>query len=415
MIDFWAVVYASVDPKRVFMKRYHSLRLTDTSCLLLAAIVYRVVAVALVIPTLPIRTTLPLWMLEWFERISYPLLAYSLFSLIFHKKIAALLDKYPLVLYVDLLISVGIISIGGSWRSSYFGYTITSIILFTIFNGKKGAFISTFILSAAALLKDPSGGLPSMQVFFVSDLDLRMGGALMYITTGVILGYFRSLLEKLETLSKAEVEKTAMEAKTELALELHDGAKQMVTAILLRMNPLIKSLQHSQDDVADELRWHWRGMNYLKDELNQIMAALREGEMAGRSACDIAAIIKEEKKIVEVMTGFSWQVVSAPQKITIPPHSKMPLRRFLSEALMNAYKHSWEIDGTITLLSSQDKIVLTITDKGRGFNYSEKSGLNTTGLKSLKHRTRELNGELVVETAPGKGCSVILTLPEQEG
>jgi signal transduction histidine kinase len=397
------------------MNNNTALRFTDTSSLLLATLVYRVVAVVLVLASLPIRTTLPPWMLEWFERVAYPLLAYSIFSLIFHKKTAALLDNSPWLLYMDLLISAGIISIGGSWRSSYFGYTITSIMLFTIFNGRKGAFISTFVLSAAAVIKDPSGGLPSMQVFFVSDWDMRMGGALIYITTGAILSYFRYLLEKLEMLSKAEVERTALEAKTELALELHDGAKQMVTAILLRMNPLIKNLQHSQDEVADELRWHWRGMNYLKDELNQIMAALRDGEVASRSACDIAEIVEEEAKLAEVMTGFSWKVSLDPQRGCLLPGSKLSLRRFLSEALMNAFKHSWEIDGTITLLFAGDKVILTIADNGRGFDYTENTGLNTTGLKSLKQRAKELNGKLHIKTAPGKGCSVILSLSAQEG
>jgi len=155
------------------MNKYNALRFTDTSSLLLATLVYRVVAVVLVIASLPLRTTLPLWMLEWFGRLSIPLLAYGLFSLIFHKKMAALFYNYRWMLYLDLLTSAGIISIGGSWRSSYFGYTITSIMLFTIFKGRRGAFISTFVLSAAAVIKDPSGGLPSMQVFFVSDWDMR--------------------------------------------------------------------------------------------------------------------------------------------------------------------------------------------------------------------------------------------------
>jgi signal transduction histidine kinase len=219
------------------MNKNTMLGFTETGNIFLAALLYRVVSVILVIFTLPIRTTLPLWIIEWFRLVSYPLLVYSLASLIFYKKAAALLHKYPFILFVDLSIAVGIIQIGGSWRSSYFGYTITTIILFTIFKGRMGAYISALILTIGAIIKDPSGGLPSLEVFFVNDWDMRMGAALIYITAGLILGYFSTLLKKLEILSKTKVEETrkltAMEEKARLVLELHDGAKQMVTAMLL--------------------------------------------------------------------------------------------------------------------------------------------------------------------------------------
>jgi len=388
-----------------------SLGFANTSRLLLATLVLRLVTVILVIATLSIRPTLPLWMLAWFERVSYPLLAYTLLSLLCHKQTAALLDRYPWLLSLDTLISVAIILIGGSWRSSYFGYTITSIILCTIFIGRTGTFLSTAALMAAAVIKDPASGLPSMEVFFVSDWDMRMGAALIYATAGAILAYFRILLEKLETLSRAAVEKTAMEAKTALALELHDGAKQMVTAILLRMNPLLKQQQHGQDAVTDELRWLWRGMHYLKDDLNQIMEALGKAGPADRSTCDAVTLAREEAKIAEVMTGFAWQVAADPLRISLPHEARLPLRRFVNEALMNAWKHSGATSGAITLLAAEDTIVLTVADKGRGFDHAAKTGRNTTGLNSLRHRAKEMHGDLLVETAPGKGCAVSLTLP----
>lgn len=354
-------------------------------------------------------------MIEWFRLVSYPLLVYSLASLIFYKKAAALLHKYPFILFVDLSIAAGIIQIGGSWRSSYFGYTITTIILFTIFKGRMGAYISAFILTIASIIKDPSGGLPSLEVFFVDDWDMRMGAALIYITAGLILGYFSTLLDKLEKLSTSEIERarnvTAMEERTRLILELHDGAKQMVNAMLLKMNPLIKKSGLLQADIAGELRWFWRGMNYLQSDLNQVMDTMKGKDTSVRSICDIVAIAKEEARIAEVMTGFSWKVLSEYQDIHIAPEGKNPLRRFFSEALMNAWKHSGENSGTIELQCTGKSAIVTIMDNGRGFTYPDFEEIKTVGLNSLKHRAGELNGSFTVETAPDKGCKLILSIP----
>lgn len=397
------------------MKNNSLLGFTDNSRLLLVTLIYRVVAVVLVILTLPIRPTLPAWMLEWFGRISSPLLLYSLLLLIFHKKAAPLLSRYPRLLYADLLLSAAIISIGGSWRSSYFGYTITTIILFTIFIGRRGAYISALTLTAAAVIKDPSGGLPAMEVFFVSNWDMRMGAALVYITAGVILGYFRTLLEDLEEMSRAKVEESrkraAMEEKTRLALDLHDGTKQMVNAMILKMNPLIRKLQPSHDEIADELRWLWRGMNYLRSEFDQVMDMLKREKPEDGSSRALFLIAEEEARTVEVMTGFLWQVSSAPREIEVPLRSHLPLRRFLSEAMMNAWKHSGTTNGTITIRSVGASASIIIADQGKGFTHPATKNRGTTGMQSLHHRAQELKGRLVIETAPGEGCKLVLTIP----
>jgi signal transduction histidine kinase len=384
---------------------------TDIGRMLLAVLVLRVVAVVLVIFTLPIRPTLPLWMLEWFGRISYPLILYSLLLLLFHKKTGSLLNRHPWLLYLDLLISVAIIQIGGSWRSSYFGYTITTMILFTIFKGRTGAYISAIFLIIAAVIKDPSGGLSCQEVFFVSDWDMRMGAALIYTTAGAILGYFSTLLQRLELLSKAEIEKTSMEAKTRLALELHDGAKQMVNAILLKMNPMIRRIQISQDESAEELRWLWKGINYLQSEMNQVMDTLRENEDSSAVTCNILSIVEEEVRIAEVMTSFSWHVTAELDEACIPRHFGLPLRRFISEALMNSWKHSGSTTGKIALHSRDKTIMLSIIDSGKGFNHTDTPDSKTTGINSLKYRTKELNGNLIINTAPGNGCRLLLTIP----
>ncbi len=401
------------------MNKDNSLGFIDINNMFFWTLLYRVFAILLVLATLPIRNTLPLWMIESYHRIAYPLLLYNIALLVFYKRTAVFLLRHPVALFIDLVIAMAIIQLGGGWRSSYFGYTFSTIILFTIFNGKRWTYISTIALTVSALVKDPSAGQSSMKIFFVSNLDMRMGAALIYVTAGLILGYFSTLLQRLETVSRLKVEETrkltALEEKNRLALELHDGAKQMVNAMLFKTNPLIKKIKASRDEISDELRWLWRGMNYLHTDLNQVMETLKIQDNPDKTTFNLLTIIKEEVRIAEVITGFSWDILSASHNIFLPLKYKLPLRRFLSESLMNAWKHSGVTTGNVDLKFMDNSVALVVSDKGKGFVCADIENLETTGLQSLKQRAEDLGGDFSINSAPDKGCKVILTLPLRIG
>jgi signal transduction histidine kinase len=141
------------------------------------------------------------------------------------------------------------------------------------------------------------------------------------------------------------------------------------------------------------------------------MNALKEGEHTGGSARDMLSIIKEEAALAEAMTGFRWEISTESHEFKVSSRRDLPIRRFLSEALMNAWKHSGENNGTVTLALMGNRVVLTVADKGRGFDYANAVDSITTGLKSLNHRAKELGADLSIETGPGQGCKLVLTLP----
>ncbi len=360
-------------------------------------------------------------MAQWFSWVSYPLIAYNLILLVAYRKLTRFLRKYPPLLIIDLVISVAILSIGAGWRSSYFVYTLTTIMVFAIFWARAGAYLSAGLLSAAGFIKDPSYGLPSIEAFEafnVSSWDMRLGAALFYVSAGLILGYFSTLLKRLEILSVVRVEEAsriaAMKEKNRLALELHDGVKQMVSAMLLKLHPLVKEIRGVNERTADEIRWLWRAMNFLQCELDEVMDFLNSGVPTSQSHCNLVSIAQEEAKTCEVMTGFSWEIFSEEPEILISCEKRMPMRRFLDEALMNACKHSGKTEGLIELGRIKDSIRIVVSDRGKGFDPGKIDPGRNTGLRSLACRARELGATFSIETLPGRGCKVILHLPASD-
>jgi len=341
------------------------------------------------------------------------LLLYNLAALKWRNALEHLLARHPLLLLVDLTVAMALLSIGGAWRSSYFVYTLTTLLLFTIFLKRHGVWAAATAFVIFALLRDPAHGLSPIAVFGQTDWDMRVGAALFYVTAGLILGYFDWLLTRIEELAKEKIAETnrraAIQERTQLALRLHDGAKQMILALRLRSGSLLQDQQWDETAFRQEMEWLWRGLSYLRTELTQLVEALQGQKQA--AGYEVVATVREEIQLVEALTNCRWTlVVSEAEEIGLSARQRDALRSFLSEALMNTWKHAGVAVGTIELKRLRGEVVITIADQGRGFDPATPD-IPTLGQQSLHHRARELGGQLEVVSRPGQGCRLTLTFP----
>lgn len=99
----------------------------------------------------------------------------------------------------------------------------------------------------------------------------------------------------------------------------------------------------------------------------------------------------------------------------LPPENEINFYRIIQESLNNVAKHSGAKNAWLTVRKKPEHVVVEIRDDGRGFDYegimrnpASKRGLGLTG---LMERARSINGELVINSAPGKGACLTLTVP----
>ena len=88
----------------------------------------------------------------------------------------------------------------------------------------------------------------------------------------------------------------------------------------------------------------------------------------------------------------------------------MNLYRVAQEALQNAARHSGARRVTVKLRSiASGKLAMTVTDYGRGYDRDATSaGMGTVG---MQERAVLIGAELWIDTFPGYGTSVHVTLP----
>lgn len=96
----------------------------------------------------------------------------------------------------------------------------------------------------------------------------------------------------------------------------------------------------------------------------------------------------------------------------------LPSRRNLflavKEALNNAVKHSGTPEVALSIRWNNTHVQVTVTDQGRGFD-SSSTPQDRNGLHNLFQRMAEVGGSCSLQTAPGRGCTVVLCTPLQLG
>jgi len=88
------------------------------------------------------------------------------------------------------------------------------------------------------------------------------------------------------------------------------------------------------------------------------------------------------------------------------------LYRVAQEALCNVRKHSRATSASLSLGRGPSVIVLKIKDNGQGFaTIKHQAAGHGYGMATMRERARRLGGRIEINTAPGTGTEVRITVP----
>ena len=85
--------------------------------------------------------------------------------------------------------------------------------------------------------------------------------------------------------------------------------------------------------------------------------------------------------------------------------------RVVQEGLNNVVKHSGASEARVTLAGTEDGLVLTITDSGRGFAETAARDLAGVGLASMRERVHLAGGTFTLSSEPGQGVTIVVRVP----
>jgi signal transduction histidine kinase len=232
---------------------------------------------------------------------------------------------------------------------------------------------------------------------------------------GSFAGYIGSCLDitdrKLAEEALASVGSRLIEAheeeRTWIARELHDDIGQRIALLAVELERLDPRAPGSL--VADEPFQHARQRVFgLGKDIQALSHRLHSSKLeylglvtAARSFCHE---LSEQRHV-----GIEFKHSDIPA--AIPGEVSLCLFRVLQEALQNAVKHSADQNFTVEVHGTEERISLTVSDSGIGFDWQDAMNRQGLGLISMRERLRLVNGELSIQSAPGRGTIVLAHVP----
>jgi signal transduction histidine kinase len=212
----------------------------------------------------------------------------------------------------------------------------------------------------------------------------------------------------LESLVEAQEEE-----RGRLARELHDGAGQMLTTLLVRIKTLEKECP------TPPLQ---EGLQALLDMVSETIEQVRELSYRLRpAALEEFGLPVALGILVEEMTNdlpLTARYLTDLNDETLPSGVEVSLYRIAQEALTNVIRHAQAQLVQVALTQENQAILMSIKDDGCGFDphmATAVSDQHHLGLISMRERAAIAGGSLTLHTEPGTGTDLLVRLPLLEG
>lgn len=243
--------------------------------------------------------------------------------------------------------------------------------------------------------------LPVMFLFIGFRLVQKFAHALRAAEAGreTLEGRVQEITAEIERnfaqLAELRVEQVTEKERKRIAADLHDdlGAK-LLTIVHTSESERISTLAR---EALEEMRLSVRGLTGKPVRVADALADWRAETVLRLGQAGIQA---------------DWRGPSEDVEQRLSARAYVQTTRILREAVSNMIKHSGATHCKIRCSIGERDFVLIVQDNGRGIPLELDGKLDRGhGMSSMKHRAKQLQGQCLVESGPGYGTVIRLTLP----
>jgi PAS domain S-box-containing protein len=233
---------------------------------------------------------------------------------------------------------------------------------------------------------------------------------------GNFAGYIGSCLDvtdrKLAEEALATVGRRLIEAheeeRTWIARELHDDIGQRMALVAVELDRCGRQVADSATIVRDHIRQASQLVSDVSEDIQALSHRLHSSKLEYLGLVTAAkTFCRDLSEQRHVRIEFKHSDIPA----ALPKEISLCLFRVLQEALQNAVKHSGAPDVSVEVHGSQDGIRLIVSDSGIGFDWPHALNGRGLGLISMRERLRLVNGELSIQSEPGRGTTILARVP----
>ena len=194
------------------------------------------------------------------------------------------------------------------------------------------------------------------------------------------------------------------EERRSIALELHDGIGQILTA-------LINHIKHSADD-ASQADNH-QSVDLATTALAEVRRMSRALRPSVLDDLGLEAALRWLVRTTSEASGLDIELAWNEPAVELDRQSETLVFRIVQEALTNTVKHAEASRARVVVEAGDSMLYVSISDNGIGFDADEVLSASDRGFgaRGMRDRAELFGGRLQVESEPGGGTTLLLELP----
>lgn len=210
--------------------------------------------------------------------------------------------------------------------------------------------------------------------------------------------------------------RTVETERQRIARDLHDSTTQNLTALVHKTELCTKLLDSDPIRCKLELFSIGKSLRNIIEDMRGLIYDLRP-----MSFDDIGFEVTIERTLDKFSqkSSINCSYSTEGEPYAIDSVVQITLLRVIQEACNNSLKHAQAAKIEVKLCYQDDRIILTISDNGKGFDInavpkSTRDDNSGFGLSMMKERVYLLSGKISIKSNPGEGCSIIVTIPKSK-
>lgn len=213
-------------------------------------------------------------------------------------------------------------------------------------------------------------------------------------------------------LSKEQVARAVSELKvgerTRLSAELHDALSQTLSGIAMQLGAIKRFSTTDPARMSHHLDIASRTLKSCRDEMRNILWDLRS------QVLDEPDIEKAIQQILEPCTdGTDIRIRFAVPRDRLTESTARAIFCIVRELVVNAIRHGGATSVRIAGSIEDGHLLCSVRDNGCGFDTASAPGAEEGhfGLQGIRERMEAVDGSIEIESAPGRGTRVVLSMP----
>jgi two-component system sensor histidine kinase DegS len=207
----------------------------------------------------------------------------------------------------------------------------------------------------------------------------------------------------------AQIIEAQEDERRKISRQIHDGPAQVLSNFILQTEIANRLFDTNPEQAREELA-------NLKESASASFAKVRDFifELRPMMLDDLGLLptVRRYAEAFKEKTGLDISVVNTGTERRLATHREVVLFRAVQECLANTRDHAQATQVKVLIDIDQNQVRCSIEDNGRGFDPEilEQDELQNRALDRLKRQVEQLDGEFEVDSKPGEGTRISITL-----